>query len=205
MNAELPRKSLSYKILTETKLLSVNEAIQGRLQIVYEGVAIQNIHLLKLEILNDGNVPITPTDFVEPLNFETDGKILSAEIIETAPNTFAPKLNVGEHSILIEPTLFNSKDSLSIKLFVDRYKKLDAKARIVGVREVKRIEEYYTRPKLVAIFAILVSASVAVLLTWPIQATSIKIPDVLVAVLGGVFVELFARYWDLRNRIKKSP
>lgn len=40
------KKSLSYKIENKTALLTVNDEIKGKLQIVYDGIPIKDVHLI---------------------------------------------------------------------------------------------------------------------------------------------------------------
>jgi hypothetical protein len=139
------KKSLSYQIMSETELLTVNEEIKGKIQILYEGIPVQKVHLLVLKILNDGNIPVTPDDFKETLSFFFGKKaqILSAEVTETSPKTLKPVLNIiDKNKIVLEPTLINGQDSITTKLLLAQYRgKVTPNARIVGVREVRELKD----------------------------------------------------------------
>jgi hypothetical protein len=136
------RKSLAYKIETETALLTVTDELRGKLQIIYEGVPVQNVHLIILKIISDGNLPIASNDFEKPLNFSfgDEAVVLGAEIIKTNPITLKPKLNIMEGKISLEPTLLNSKDTLTIKVIISQFGGvITPDARIVGVSNIKKV------------------------------------------------------------------
>ena len=131
------KKSLSYTVLTETALLTINEAIKSKLQIIYEGRPVQEVHLVVLRVVNDGNISIDVKDFYEPLRFKfgDDANILSAETID-ATKTLRPQLSIIENSVKVEPILLNDKDTFKIKILVAQYtKRVEADARIFGVRK----------------------------------------------------------------------
>ena len=136
------KKSLSYEILTDTDLLTIDETIKGNIKIVFDGNPIQNMTLIVLEVVNNGNVPITSSDFERSLTFSFGtSTVVSSEIIRKQPTSLSPELHIGQGQIELKPMLLNSKDSVTIKVLVSEYVGvIDADARIVGVRKVKKIE-----------------------------------------------------------------
>jgi hypothetical protein len=144
------KKSLSYDVLTLTPLLTVNEELTGKIRIVYEGTAVQNVYLLILKVQNDGNVPITPSDFVAPLRFQfrKDLQMLSAEVIETTPDSLDPKIRVNTSGFTLSPLLLNNEDTFILKLLLAHPGSglgLHVRTRIVGVSEVK-LKQYVYLP-----------------------------------------------------------
>lgn len=138
------RKSLAYQVISSTKILTVNEEYQGKLEIVYEGTPVQNATLCVLKLVNDGNVPIASADYEQPLSlgFGSACNILSAEIIETSPKTLKPLLRVEATRFYLEPLLLNKKDSLTVKLLIAQYNDIiEPEARIIGIREVTQARE----------------------------------------------------------------
>jgi hypothetical protein len=57
------KKSLSYNILASNELLTASEEIRGRIKILFDKKPVENVHLLVMQITNDGNLPILPADF----------------------------------------------------------------------------------------------------------------------------------------------
>ena len=136
------KKSLSYQVLSSTDLLTVNEEIKGKIKILYEEIPIQNVSLIILRIINDGNLPITSSDFERPISFSfgSESSILSAEIIDKSPSTLKPDLKPDTSQIGLIPVLLNNKDSITVKLLVSGFAgRIEPDARIVGVGEIKRI------------------------------------------------------------------
>ncbi|HYX71952.1 MAG TPA: hypothetical protein VE732_04220 [Nitrososphaera sp.] len=136
------KKSLCYRVLTQTPLLAVNDEIKGKLQILYEGVIIQGVHLLVLKVICNGNVPIKSSDFEQPLTFSfgDEATILSMEVVETSPKTLNPQLQLLSEKMVIQPVLLNNQDTFTIKLLIAQYNgKVDSQSRIIGVREVREV------------------------------------------------------------------
>ena len=122
----------------------MKEEIKGRIQITFEGKPIQNLSLLVLRIVNDGTIPVTSSDFEEPLSFSfgDDAIILSAEITDVVPRTLKPTLDVDKNHIVLRPLLLNSRDTVSIKLLFTQYAgSIQPYGRIVGVNEVTKVSE----------------------------------------------------------------
>jgi len=139
------KKSLVYVVMAETPLLTVNEELKSKIQVLYQDKPIQDVHLIVLKILNSGQIPILEKDFESSLTFQfgKTANILSAEIIETSPASFSPTISFQDTTLSISPTLFNSKDMVAIKILAAQYNgNITASARIVGVSEIKRTGEY---------------------------------------------------------------
>ena len=151
-------KSLSYQIIESTPLLTVNSEIKNKLKFLYENREVDDIHLLILEIKNDGNIPIESRDF-EPqfpltFSFGEQAKILSADIIETTPKDLDPKIERFEaepHKIVISPLLLNHGDRFRIKLLLTQFHPtadIKLSTRISGVKEVKKSDKILNKPKI---------------------------------------------------------
>ena len=133
------KKSLSYNILASNELLTASEEIRGRIKILFDKKPVENVHLLVMQITNDGNLPILPSDFYEPIriSFGEGSKILSAETTNRFPDSFQQELNIEGNSLSIVPTLINSKDTLVIKFLLAQYSNgLKIGARIAGIGQI---------------------------------------------------------------------
>src|SRR5688500_12158935 len=64
------KKSLVYEVVTSAPLLSMSDEVKGKVQILYEGSPVQLVHLLIINIFNDGNLGIQASDFERPLVFQ---------------------------------------------------------------------------------------------------------------------------------------
>lgn len=135
--AQKNRKSLSCRLLADTELFI---PVNGKFRTTYEGHPVQNVFLIIIKVLNDGNVPIEASDFAQELTFAVGpgAHILSAELIHASPENLKPTFRSTQSSVTVQPLLLNSKDEFDVKILCDGYKGgIDIETRIVGVREVK--------------------------------------------------------------------
>ncbi|MCI0565101.1 MAG: hypothetical protein MN733_42080, partial [Nitrososphaera sp.] len=115
--------------------------LKGKTKILFEGVPVRNVYLVVLHFLNDGNIPITASDFENPLTikFGDTTRILSAEFVKTIPQALRPKYDVRTNSIEIHPILLNSTDAFLLKLLLSEFDSvIQVEGRIKGVKEVGR-------------------------------------------------------------------
>ena len=111
------RKRLSYQILANTAVLTVDERIRGKLKVSYEDIPVRNLQLLLLKFINSGNLPIAKADFERPLSisFGSEAKIFSSEVIASSPSDLCPSISVTTHAIAVSPLLLNPSDYFTIK------------------------------------------------------------------------------------------
>ncbi len=118
------RKKLKFEVIAITPLLPIGEALKDSVTILYEYVPVKNVYLVILKISNNGNVPIKPSDFIEPfyMLLSNETKILSFELIETVPKIsyisfdFEEKFN--RRSFVIKPLLLNPGYSFTFKMLL---------------------------------------------------------------------------------------
>ena len=133
------QKALSYEILSVTPLLTVNEALEGRLRILYDDEPTRDISLLMIKIFNSGNMPISKSDYEKSIviNTGTDSKIFSCSVVKVEPQNLDIKIKINLNQIEIEPFLFNSKDFFELKVLISGYSKnINATCRILGVKKI---------------------------------------------------------------------
>jgi hypothetical protein len=138
------RKSLSYHILSQTPLFEVGEELKGKLQILYEGNAVENVHLLLIRLANTGNQPIVPQDYERLITIHVgrNARLLSAEIYESEPRDLGATLSIEGSALQISPVLMNSGDSMTIKILASNpASELEFDSRIVGVKEIGLLRE----------------------------------------------------------------
>jgi hypothetical protein len=162
------KKSLSYQVVSETALLTVQEGLEDKIKILFGENPVRDVHLVVLRILNDGSIPIVAGDFAESVafSFGKDATVLSAEVIDTVPKTLKPTVTSEAGRVVFQPTLLNGGDVVSIKLLLAQYKKtIECSARIAGVRDVKRVNEGFRLSGIYPVIGLLVSVSGIVLLS----------------------------------------
>lgn len=138
------RKDLSYEIVSRTPLLSVStraQEIKKQLQILFNGKPVQQVHLIVIKIINSGNMPILSTDYERPvsLNLGEEAQILTAEVVETDPDSLRTSARIEGKSVVLTPSLLNEKDSITLKMLVSRFvNQITVDGRIVGVKNIRK-------------------------------------------------------------------
>jgi hypothetical protein len=138
------KKSLSYEILSVSPLISISDEIKGSLQVLFNGKAVDNVHLLLIKFINDGNIPVAASDYERPLSLKLEGNsdILSAEFVESTPTNLNPSLKINDKVVVFDPTLMNAGDSFTAKVLVGEYSgKFDVDARVMGVKVVRAVSK----------------------------------------------------------------
>lgn len=179
-----PRKSLSYSY-SAYPLLTVSEQLAGRLKILLDGHEVQNVEVLFVSFVNDGNAPIERSDFDVPvsISFEDWTSVLSVALDENgiAANTAF----TGPHQVRLEPLLINAGDKVNLKfLIAPGASKFVVSGRIVGVSSIK---QFSPKNALALVLTALIAsfiASVAVLASLPSASRNAELP------FGG-YVALF--------------
>ncbi len=138
------KKEITYKIESDVSLLSFREEVKNKLEILYEGKKVSNTNLVILTIRNTGKVPILPSDYISPINFDfgKESEILSYDIIKTNPPNIKDKisLNVETGKLILKPSLLNKGFFITIKAILTQYEgQIEADALIAGIDHIKKI------------------------------------------------------------------
>jgi hypothetical protein len=135
------KKLLTYEVVSEYALMSIDNEIRGKLQILLNGKPVEDVHLLSIKFINQGNVPIAASDYEKPLTitFTGSSQILSSEYLSASPASLAPQQTIQEQRITFEPILLNGGDYFSTKILLGEYSgAFDIDARILGVKSIDR-------------------------------------------------------------------
>ncbi len=135
------RKSLSWEIISNTPLLSIDEEIRGDLQVLFAGKPVHDVQLIIFKIINSGNVPIKSTDYERPikLKFGENALILTAKVTEKTPSSLETPIKNEGTSVVLEPTLMNEGDSFTIKMLVNQFDdQITVNGRIEGVKDIQK-------------------------------------------------------------------
>lgn len=134
-------KELSCRILSIAPLFNVNDDMEGKLKFLFNDKPVKNAFLIILKIINSGKAPITADDQKRAITIDIGAeKILAAEIIETQPSDMGANISTSNLSIVLEPTLLNSNETVTIKSVVESFGgKISASARIVGLKQITTI------------------------------------------------------------------
>ena len=101
------RKVLSWEIISNTPLVSIDEEIRGNIQVLFDGKPVQDAQLIIVEIINSGNVAIKSIDYERPINldFGENARILTAEVTETTLDSLGASINIEGTKVFLNPTL----------------------------------------------------------------------------------------------------
>lgn len=135
------KKSLCYKIISETPLLRIEDEIKSDIKISYHDKRITDLHSLVIEISNNGNEPILEDDFKKPITFEfnREAKILKLGIVKSNPEDLQAKFEEKDNKIEITSELLNPGDKFVINFLISKYENFHINTHIVGI---KKLVEY---------------------------------------------------------------
>jgi hypothetical protein len=206
------RKELRYRIISATPLLSSNEQAGDKLQILFNKKPVRDVHVIVMETMNSGNVPIRPLDFERPLSFHfgDHAQVLLAEVVRTKPLTLKPELKNGKSSITLAPTLLNGGDCIRIKVLVSQFEnQIIPDCRIEGISQVLPLRESQRAWWTVVLSTIAVSLACWLLSWWyapPPRGQFTPIPPMgkqFVVYLSGYVVVAALWAWVFSRRGRK--
>jgi hypothetical protein len=138
------RKALSYEIISRTPLLSVEEEVKGKLQILFDDKPVQDVYLVVARIINTGNVPIVSTDYEDPVNlsFGENSQILTIDSSETNPDSLRVSTSIEKAKVVLAPILLNRGDSITIKMLISQFDdEIKVDGHIAGVKSIQKLVE----------------------------------------------------------------
>jgi len=118
------KKELSYEI-SSVPFVSHSSEISGKLELLWNGAEMENVQVVKLEIMNTGNVTLKQTDFARDfaVNFDVKSNVIEIDLLSTKPYTMYPEIINHVNSIALKPIQMNPGDSIRIKSLVHSPKK----------------------------------------------------------------------------------
>lgn len=139
-------KKLSYEIMLNTSLIDVNSQVKDEIELYYDNKKVNNPHLIIIRFINDGNQPISVSDFENMIKiiFSEQTKIIQCD----SSNSANLKLNytIESNTITIDPLLINSNENFTFKLIIDgQHSNFRINDRIKGINIKK-----YSEPLLIA-------------------------------------------------------
>lgn len=144
------KKSLSYDVTFNEKIVSSAQGILDGIEIRYHGTQVNDVRMIVIRIWNSGTVPILRSDFDKPIYIPLNGKLLSASITRSTPpellrevvdkaRTYPEHDDVQQSGIELHPLLLNAHDSVTIQAVVaDSDGSVDVQARIAGIPSIDR-------------------------------------------------------------------
>lgn len=135
------RKALSYSVLVDTPLVAKRRNSLGdKLKILYEDEQVDNVYLVQVVVRNSGGQPIVVADYEQAITllFGDNDTIFEAEVSDSYPLEFTPKLSTDKCTIRVAPVLMNPGDQVTIKVLLAKREgtQLLVVARIAGVSTI---------------------------------------------------------------------
>lgn len=140
-------KSVSFRVLASTPLLSVKKELKGKLKIYYESKEVEDVNLVLIEVFNSGNKEVKEEDYIEPITFSFGDKsrILSCEVVDVKPS-FRVTVDFSEKVVTLSKTMLNAGDSLTLKALVTGLSIINYGGRITGVKKIQEAIPIHRKP-----------------------------------------------------------
>lgn len=147
---QLRKKKLGYLVQFSESVFEEDLGFTDQLSISYRDIVVKSLRIASVKIKNYGFLPIKREDFHEAMEIRLNGnlRILDCEIKALNPQNLKVEYLIEDKSIIIIPTLLNSKDSFTVKVIYDgEDAEIDPICRVVGVSRIKDLEQvkYATR------------------------------------------------------------
>ncbi len=151
----LRSKELSFEILANTPILSLQEEVKDQIQIYCQGQIVHNVDSVVMRITNVGNVPIRASEFAGKflISLPASTKVLMSEVAETQPPDLSDRLAIDQSNpsliertdgsdVVLRPVLLNPKDSFTIRMLVaPTISTAKVVAHVEGMAAVKQSKE----------------------------------------------------------------
>lgn len=145
IRAQQQRRSLGYYFASDRPILYVfDDKLKDRLTLSLDGQPVRGLSTYEVAVFNDGNVPILPADYVEPLRiqFGTGFKVLAVAVSDSSPPDLGVAVEAEGGAYRASPALLNPGDHYVIQFLVDQssrdhYASPTVRGRIAGVKELK--------------------------------------------------------------------
>lgn len=146
--ADLSSRSLQFRIASQVALQPDDANSIHGLEVTVDGVLLKSPYISVFELSNDGEKPISSSDFEAPLEIRLgEGATVSrAQVTATNPKDVEATLTWEAQSLKIKPLLLNPRDVVAISILTSGKKpEFTTRARIAGISAVP-IEDSAGKP-----------------------------------------------------------
>lgn len=213
------RKRVSISTIRAEPLIALKGSSRRKMKVLFGDHPVENAHLLHLSLCNDGNTPVTLSDYQSPFRIELnpDARILEVEVIETWPADLDRRINsaattttaklvkaTSKSWIELTPTLLNPKDEIVLQLLVENFAdQISVSQHVTGIKRVDFWKESRFLPRLLSTIGatIIIFAAFFVPPDQPFKLIMPSIPFFMIILLG-VLLYAAGRIWpkSLRSR-----
>ncbi|BCL82174.1 hypothetical protein ccbrp13_46390 [Ktedonobacteria bacterium brp13] len=147
------KKEISYEIVSNAPLVSINEKMKDRIKILLDGSEMNSPRLIVIKLINTGNDAVKKDDIEDPLSIQIQGAtIISAEVLNTDPQNFFLKpedkkdfVQWQGSEITLQKKLFNPKDEISISTLIDGEDQSIYVGGRIANAQIKALKQQYNR------------------------------------------------------------
>jgi hypothetical protein len=149
-------KLLSVRTVSIEDLDSYESGAIPELKLTINGAVVESPYFTKVQLVNEGTIPILASDFATPLTISIDALsvVVRAATIDVVPSDLPVTLNQTGKDVSISPLLLNPGDSFAISILTSgEQPHFSVSARIAGVTRIEleemmddglTIEQYIT-------------------------------------------------------------
>lgn len=153
-----PDKRVIVRILSQASLQPAGKDAFPGLQVLVDGVDLADPYLSVLQFANDGEIPVSATEFEAPLevHVDSDRKVIRVRVSETSPKDVIANISTEAQTLKLMPTLLNPKDSITVAILTTGgTPTFSSRARIKGISTVPvlGIEKNKRSPAMIILFA----------------------------------------------------
>lgn len=118
------KRRIDYQIVSDTPIVTVNSTVAGKVQVLFNGQLAEKTRVLVLKISNIGNSSIHKEDYFEPLTFEFDTDVISADVLDTEPPMLLKSqerknfLKLGSQNVQFPPFPLNPRDIITMTILL---------------------------------------------------------------------------------------
>lgn len=110
-------KRIKCLLSTSLSLIDVKPHVKDDIKIYYKEELIDNISMIEVEIINNGDIPIKKEDLATPITFEFDENAdIISNVSDKVPSNINVDLNINDKNIInCYFDLLNPKDTIKIR------------------------------------------------------------------------------------------
>jgi hypothetical protein len=172
LRAANPRRRLWYSISSATPLVAREQDVARELVIFYRGDQLDLPHTANINLISRGRLDIPRTAFDgQPLRLDMGAPIVAILAIVTARDRILPSVRSEASTLAIGPALIGKRETIMISILTDGEPELGWLPQSLENVDIRRGEPRDSlagrdRNRMIAIMAILLVATVAILVTY---------------------------------------
>lgn len=212
------RRELSYQIVSNAPIVSVNKALEKRVEVLLDKKAVKGARLLVIKVWNSSQLSIKPTDYVDPVKFIfNNGTVISSEVLKTDPlNLLEPQdiktfIKSSNASIELSKLHLNPQDTITFTVLLSGKSDIEIRGKLDQGQVINYREQTSKRIVTLRKYAIALTATNVIITTIQLilvnytNNSSISIvfqPFILIVVIA--YILIYRRRLNLIKSLSKE-